>query len=258
LIKAVQLNHSFENGRKILSNVSFEINPGEKVVLLGVNGCGKTTLLQILNGLIFPSSGSYHYKGTEVTRSAFRDNQFNYTFRREVVLLFQNPEAMIFNPTVYDELAFGPRQFGMQDVDGRVRHWADVLNVSTLLDRPPFDLSSGEKQRVCLASLLCLEPELLLLDEPAASLDPRSTGWLVDFLSELEVAILVTTHNISMAGELGERTLVLSEDHEIIYDGSIESFLEDREKLLGANLLHTHRHRHGDLEHGHYHIHDWE
>jgi len=242
----------------VLSEVSFEIGPGEKVVLLGVNGSGKTTLLKILNGLIFPSSGFYHYRGREIRRSTFKDGPFNLKFRQEVVLLFQNPDTMIFNPTVFDELAFGPRQVGMEDVDERVKHWADLLDISRHLDRPPFDLSNGEKQRVCLASLLCLEPRLLLLDEPTASLDPRSTGWLVDFLGELDVTILVTTHNISMASELGERTLVLSEGHELIYDGAIDPFLGDREKLLAANLLHTHRHRHGDLEHGHFHIHDWE
>jgi cobalt/nickel transport system ATP-binding protein len=105
---------------------------------------------------------------------------------------------------------------------------------------------------------MALEPRVLLLDEPTASLDPRSTGWLVDLLQDLEQTLLVTTHNLSMAGELGDRTLVLSEDHRIIYDGSVAELVGDKERLIEANLVHVHRHRHGDVEHRHYHTHEWD
>ncbi len=258
MIKTENLSHAYNGGAPVLKNLSLEIQPGEKVVLLGINGSGKTTLLKILNGLIFPTEGRCFYKGQQITKKTLKDRTFNHNFRKEVVFLFQNPESMIFNPTVYDEIAFGLRQLGKNGINEKVKHWADLLEISRYLDRPPFNLSSGEKQKVCLASLLALEPQLLLMDEPTAKLDPRSTGWLVDFLRELSVTTLVTTHNLTLAGELGERTLVLSEQHELIYDGDIDPLLDNKEKLMEANLLHIHRHKHGKIEHGHYHTHDWE
>ncbi|NIM65431.1 MAG: ATP-binding cassette domain-containing protein [Candidatus Latescibacteria bacterium] len=258
MIKVEELSHIYNGSEHVLRDLSFEIHRGEKVVLLGANGSGKTTLLKILNGLVFPIKGRCYYQHQRITKSSLKEKAFNRKFRKEVVLLFQNPEAMIFNPTVYDEIAFGPRQLGANGIDKTVRHWAETLGLSRYLDRPPFELSSGEKQKVCLASLLTLEPEVLLMDEPTSKLDPRSTGWLVDFLQDLEVTTLVTTHNLTLASELGERTMVLSENHELIYDGEIDALLEDREKLMEANLLHTHRHKHGELEHGHFHTHDWE
>ena len=142
MIKIEGMSHSYD-GEPVLKDLSFEIEAGEKVVLLGVNGSGKTSLLKVLNGLIFPSTGRYHYKTHRITRSFLKQKDFNRLFRSEVVLLFQNPESMIFNPTVYDEIAFGLRQFDADDIDSRVRHWADLLGVSRLLDRPPFHLSSG-------------------------------------------------------------------------------------------------------------------
>ncbi|MCU0841805.1 MAG: energy-coupling factor ABC transporter ATP-binding protein [Thiobacillaceae bacterium] len=246
------------NGSVALGELSLRVEPGEKAVLLGANGTGKSTLLKILAGLLAPTSGTYRYQGEAVDPKRLRNAARNRRFRREVALLFQNPDAMLFNPTVFDEIAFGPRQLGLKDVDDRVRRWAGALGVAAHLDRPPFGLSGGEKQKVALAALLVLEPELLLLDEPAAALDPRSTGWLVDFLADLPVTVLTSTHNLSLAPELGSRALVLGEDHGLIHDGPIEAFLADPERLVAANLVHIHRHRHGGLEHRHYHAHDWE
>jgi cobalt/nickel transport system ATP-binding protein len=258
MIKVEGVSHAYNNGNAVLNAVNFEIGSGEKVTLIGANGCGKTTLLKILDGLIVPKQGRYDYKGTHITGRVLKKGDFTRSFRRQVVLLFQNPDAMIFNPTVFDEIAFGPRQFELDDIDGRVHHWADELGITRYLDRPPFELSRGEKQKVCLAALLALEPVLLLLDEPTASLDPRSTGWLVDYLQDVDATTLVTTHNLGLAAELGERALVLSENHELIFDGAVESLLKDTDKLIEANLVHVHRHKHGEVEHKHYHTHDWE
>jgi cobalt/nickel transport system ATP-binding protein len=258
MIKTENVSHAYNGNDLILKNLSFDIQEGEKVVLLGTNGSGKTTLLKILNGLIFPADGRCYYRSRELTKSSFKSKDFRTIFRKEVVLLFQNPESMIFNPTVYDEIAFSLRQFESNDIDEKVTRWAGIVGVSRYLHRPPFQLSSGEKQKVCLAALLALEPKLLLMDEPTATLDPRSTGWLVDFLQDLDVTTLVTTHNLTIAAELGERTMVLSEQHELIYDGPLDSLLEDQDMLLEANLLHVHRHKHDGMEHRHYHTHDWE
>ncbi len=250
---------SHRYGEKVvLSDISFAIRPGEKVVLLGCNGSGKSTLLKILNGLIAPTNGRFLYQQEAITPIGMKAPALHRRFRSEVALLFQNPDAMLFNPTVFDEIAFGPRQMGLAEVDARVRHWAAQVGVGAHLKRPPFSLSGGEKQKVCLAALLALEPKVLLLDEPTAALDPRSTGWLVDFLSGLQITTLTTTHNLSLAPELGSRALVLGEDHSLIHDGPIQPLLADMERLAAANLVHTHRHRHGNIEHRHTHVHDWQ
>jgi cobalt/nickel transport system ATP-binding protein len=256
MLEATEVSHRYEGGAEVLRGVSFALAPGERVVLLGANGTGKTTLLRILDGLVAPTVGEVRYEGRGVDRATLRDAAFHQRFRREVVLLFQNPDAMLFNPTAYDEIAFGPRQLGLEGVDERVRHWAGLLGVTALLGRAPFGLSGGEKQRVCLAALLALEPKVLLLDEPTANMDPRSTGWLVDFLADLGRTTLVTTHNLSLAGELGDRCLVLGDAGRLLYDGPVQDFLGDRDRLLEANLVH--RHRHGGEEHSHYHAHDWD
>jgi cobalt/nickel transport system ATP-binding protein len=256
MIEVEHVSYRYPEGETALTDVSFAVAKNEKVVLLGANGSGKTTLLQILNGLIFPQQGTYRHGSEPVTEKRLGDRSFSRRFRREVVLLFQHPEAMLFNPTVYDEIAYGLRQLGADDLDGQVRHWAARLGVESHLGRPPFQLSGGEKQKVCLAALLALEPQVLLLDEPTANLDPRSTGWLVDFLQDLSVTSVATTHNLSLAGELGHRVLVLSEGHELIFDGRIETLLGDEEKLLAANLVHSHR-RGGDPQRRRLHTHDW-
>jgi cobalt/nickel transport system ATP-binding protein len=260
MLDVEHVGYCYPESEPVLKDISFAVGEGERVVLLGSNGCGKTTLLQVLNGLIFPQQGCFRYRGEPVTPRRSRDRDWNRRFRRQVVLLFQHPEAMLFNPTVYDEIAYGLRQLHAKDLDDledRVHHWASELEVERHLKSPPFQLSGGEKQRVCLAALLALEPEVLLLDEPTANLDPRSTGWLIDFLQDLPVTSIATTHNLSLAAELGSRTLVLSEGHELIFDGGIEELLSDEQKLLAANLVHAHRHRHGDSQHRHFHAHDW-
>lgn len=261
MIRLEGVSHAVDDGTPTLCDVSLEIMPGEQVVLLGANGSGKSTLLKLVDGLVFPVAGRYAYDGTAITPAQLKRADFNRRFRREVALLFQNPDTMLFNPTVFDEIAFGLRQLlpdDEGDVGERVQHWAGVVGLGGQLHRPPFSLSGGEKQKVCLAALLALEPKVLLLDEPTAALDPRSTGWLIDLLQELHITTLTATHNLSMAPELGERALVLGEDHRLLHDGPIEPFLKDRELLIEANLVHSHRHRHGDTSHRHFHIHDWE
>jgi len=256
MIEVEGVSYRYPEGELALKEVSFSIGENEKAVLLGANGCGKTTLLRILNGLIFPQGGACRYRSEPVTERRLKDRSWSRRFRREVVLLFQHPEAMLFNPTVYDEIAYGLRQLGTErDIDESVRRWAVRLGVEAHLKRPPFQLSGGEKQKVCLAALLALEPRVLLLDEPTANLDPRSTGWLVDFLHDLPVTSLATTHNLSLAAELGDRVLVLSEEHELIFDGRVEELIADEEKLLAANLVHSHRR--GPSRSRGLHVHDW-
>ena len=256
MIRAENLSHDYA-GVPALRDIGFEIREGEKVTLLGANGCGKSTLMKLLNGLIEPSAGRVVYRGRPLSE-AEGDPAFRRELRLNCALLFQNPDAMIFNPTVRDEIAFGPRHFGLTGVETRVRTWSAELRVDGLLDRATHTLSRGEKQRVCLAALLALEPQLLLLDEPTGSLDPRSTGWLVDFIAALDRTVIASTHNLGLAAELGDRSLLLDEDHRLLFDGSVQELREDPDLMRRGNLVHIHDHRHRDTVHRHYHTHDWD
>jgi len=197
-------------------------------------------LLKLLNGLIFPQKGEILFEGHKLTKQSLKDKNFRREFRTSVGLLFQNPDIMLFNPTVYEELSFGLKQLKHSNLDGEINHWAEKLNLSGLLDKSPVKLSGGEKQRIALASILILEPKLLLLDEPFSSLDPRATGWLIDFLNSLDSTLIMALHNMELAKEIAERVIVLSENHEIVYDGDIHDFANDKDKLVKAGLWHEH------------------
>ncbi|MCU7878246.1 MAG: energy-coupling factor ABC transporter ATP-binding protein [Candidatus Thiodiazotropha sp. (ex Lucinoma borealis)] len=258
MIELHDVGFKWPDGPTVLQGLTLKVNQGEKLVLLGANGCGKSTLLKLLNGLLLATSGKYRYRGDEVSKLLLRTPQWSSMFRREMVLLFQHPEAMLFNPTVADEIGYGPRQLGLSDSDERIEEWAEILDLQSLLEKPPYTLSGGEKQKVALAALLALDPQCLLLDEPMANLDPRSSGWLVDYLLTTEATVIITTHNLSMATELGERCLILDEQGSLCFDGPVKQALADMALLQSANLVHRHRHRHGQVTHSHPHIHDWE
>jgi cobalt/nickel transport system ATP-binding protein len=247
-------------GRAVLRDVSFSLAPGERAVLLGVNGAGKTTLLKLMDGLRSPDAGRITYGGTTVTPAALDAPAFRRRFRGEVALLFQNVDAMLFNPSVADEIAFGPRQLGLADVEGRVARWAETFEVTDLLERPPFELSGGEKKRVALAALLAAGPKVLLLDEPTAHLDPAWSARLVDLLGALpDVTVLASTHNLSVADELGARALLLAPGRPgLLADGDAATLLADEPLLVASGLAHRHAHRHGGAEHSHFHVHDAE
>jgi cobalt/nickel transport system ATP-binding protein len=247
-------------GRAVLRDLALSVRPGERVVLLGVNGCGKTSLLRVLDGLAFPAAGELRYGGEPLDARRLDDPPFRRRFRGEVALLFQNVDAMLFNPTVADEIAFGPRQLGLRDVDARVARWAATLGVAALLERPPFELSGGEKKRVALAALLAIEPTVLLLDEPTASLDPASSGLLVDLLAGLrDVTVVAATHNLSVAEELGDRAVLLARERGVLFDGPTSDLLANEPLLVASGLAHRHGHRHrGGPPHAHFHVHDTE
>ena len=248
------------DGRPILRDITLSVRAGERVVVLGVNGCGKTTLLKALDGLMFASGGSIRYEGTILQASALDDAGFRRRFRGEVGFLFQNVDAMLFNPTVSDEIAFGPRQLGLDRVESRVARWADVFGLGALLSRPPFELSGGEKKRVALAALLAVEPRVLLLDEATANLDPAWAGRLVDLLDDRkELTVIAATHNLSMAEELGDRAILLHPGgRSILYDGAPAVLLSRQPLLVESGLAHRHAHRHGEQAHDHLHVHDLE
>lgn len=258
MIELRHVSYAWPDEPRLLNDISFSIAAGERVVLLGANGCGKSTLLTLMNGLIEPTTGEVRWQGQTLTRRHLREGGHSRSFRKACVMLFQHPEAMLFNPTVREELAYGPRQLGVSDVEARIAHWSRELKLEPLLDKAPFLLSGGQKQKVALASLLTLDPALLLLDEPSASLDPATVGWLIDTLLHARKTLVVATHNLSLAAELGERCIVLTRDGGIAFDGPIRSALADLPLLEEVGLAHRHTHLHDGVEHVHVHVHDWQ
>jgi cobalt/nickel transport system ATP-binding protein len=241
-----------------LDKVSLTVIRGEKVALLGANGCGKSTLLKVLDGLVFPDSGTYRAFGSEVTEDNLEDEQFNRGFRSRVGFVFQNSDAQVFSPTVREEIAFGPLNMGLdrEDVEVRVSDTLAMLDIHDLAGRAPFQLSGGEKKRVAIASVLVMNPEVLLFDEPTAALDPRTQQWLIELIVELNAAgktIVLATHDLDTIDVLADRCLVFSEDHRIVGEGTPAEVLADRPLLLDVNLVHEHSHRHGAEVHAHLH-----
>ncbi|WP_457561817.1 energy-coupling factor ABC transporter ATP-binding protein [Caminibacter pacificus] len=244
------VTYKYENEFLALDDVSFSIEKNEKVVLLGSNGSGKSTILRILAGLYFPKKGEYFFGGVKITKKSVKKD-----FRKKVGILFQNPDSMIFNPTVFDEIAFSLKEFGFDNIEDRVNEIAKKFGIEKLLKKSPLHLSGGEKQKVMLASILVYEPEFLILDEPTAAMDPRTTGWFLDFMYELELTTIAATHDLALAYELSDRALVMSEEHKLLYDGDMEELMKDLETLIKANLIHKHKHKHKKFIHSHYHLH---
>jgi cobalt/nickel transport system ATP-binding protein len=241
-----------------LEGVSVAIGRGETVALLGANGCGKSTLLKLLDGLLFPESGSYHAFGEHVTEQMLEDEQFNTAFRSRVGFVFQNSDAQVFSPTVREEIAFGPLQLGLErdEVERRIDDVLAMLEIAELADRAPYQLSGGQKKRVAIASVLVMNPEVILFDEPTAGLDPRTQQWLLELIVQLRDAgktIVLATHDLDVLEQVATRCVVLSEAHQIAAEGAPADVLADRELLLAANLVHEHSHRHGPIVHSHPH-----
>jgi len=228
-----------------LDGVSFSVRRGEKVALLGANGCGKSTLLKVLDGLVFPDSGEYHAFGAQVTEDNLEDEQFSMGFRARIGFIFQNSDVQVFSPSVREEIAFGPLQLGLsrEQATARVDDVLAMLDIAELADRAPYQLSGGQKKRVAIASVLAMNPEVLLFDEPTAALDPRSQQWLVELIAELSRAgktIVMATHDLDVLDLVADRCLVFSEGHQLVAEGGVGEILGDRELLLDVNLVHEH------------------
>lgn len=243
-----------------LSEVSFTANSGERLAVLGANGSGKSTLLRLMNGLYFPQTGTIKAFGEVMTPERVEKPPFGPRFRKEVGFLFQNSDAQLFCPSVEEELAFGPLQMGWtkQEILRRILDTLDLLGIQSLRDRQPHNLSSGEKKKVALASLLVLSPSVLLLDEPTAGLDPRSQSNLLELLDDLHergLTLVTATHDLELLPHIADRVLVFGEDHRIAADVPASDVLDDTGLLLRVNLIHAHRHWHGSVAHSHPHRH---
>ncbi len=260
------VSYSYLGKIDAVRDIDLEIHQGEQVCIMGANGSGKSTLLSIIDGLVFPTSGEFRAFGTPISESIFgsiEDNEFRQYFRRKVGFVFQNSDVQLFSPTVFEEIAFGPLQLDLpkEEITSRVDAVMEMMDISRLRERAPHTLSGGEKKKVCIASVLATNPDILLLDEPTAGLDPRTELWLIELLQELGRSgktIITATHDLDIIEQISSRAVVMGEDHRIKVDRGTESVLNDLELLLAANLIHKHMHRHGVIVHQHLHSHEME
>jgi len=245
ILVCAQVRYSYLDRFVALDGVDLTVYRGEKLALLGANGCGKSTLLKILDGLIFPSAGTVTAYGEPVTEETLEDEQMNAGFRSRIGFVFQNSDAQVFSPTVREELSFGPLQLGLDraEVVSRVEDVLELLQIGELADRAPFQLSGGQKKRVAIGTVLAMNPEVLLFDEPTAALDPRTAEWLTGLIEDLAEAgktIVLATHDLDSLERIADRCVVFSEQHRIVAEGTPAEVLGQRELLLEVNLIHQH------------------
>jgi cobalt/nickel transport system ATP-binding protein len=243
-----------------LDGVCVHVAEGSRVALVGANGSGKSTLLRLLDALCFSDAGEVRFRGEVLTEAGFASESFAREFRSRVGLVFQNPDVQLFNPTVLDEVAFGPLNAGWPrpEILDRVASTLDMLRISHLKNRVPQRLAGGEKKRVAIASVLVMDPEVLLLDEPTVTLDPRSQSQIIDLLvawSGGSRTVVIATHDLGTLEDIADRCLVLDSGR-LVADRDPAGLLRDTDLLDRTNLIHAHRHRHGDgLTHSHAHVH---
>ncbi len=244
-----------------LDGVSLALEQGQRFALLGANGSGKSTLLRLLDGLYFAQTGSISFHGERLDPKRFDDDEFAFAFRRRVGLVFQNPDVQLFNPTVFDEVAFAPLQlrWPRAEIVERVAAAMELMEIAHLRNRPPHRLSGGEKKRVALASVLVLDPEVLLLDEPAAALDPRSQSQIIDLLigwGDGSKTVITATHDLGLVEDIADYCFVMRRG-QILARGEPAEVLGNHALMTEANLVHAHRHRHkeGGITHSHPHTH---
>ncbi len=258
------VSYSYLGKINALKDVSFKVLQGEQICIMGANGSGKSTLLAIMDALVYPTSGEYHAFGNAVTEEIFdsiKDNDFRSYFRKKVGFVFQNSDVQLFSSTVFEELAFGPLQLDLskEEVQTRVEEVMEMMDIARLRERAPHTLSGGEKKKVCIASVLVNNPDVLLLDEPTAGLDPRTQLWLIELLQELAhvgKTVITATHDLDIIEQISKRSVVMGEDHSIRVDRGTSSVINDLELLLATNLIHKHMHRHGAIVHQHMHAHE--
>ncbi len=198
--------------RVVLSHFSLEVTKGETVILKGPNGCGKSTLLKMINGLLFPEQGEYWFEGEAIHKKSLSDALFTKKFHQKIGYLFQNADSQLFHNCVEDEIAFGLVQMGKdaKEVQTRVEEMLALIGIENLRYRAPYHLSTGEKKKVALASLLVVNPKVIVLDEPISGLDLAAQEWMVAFLKCMKQAgktIIIATHNEELAKELGDREI---------------------------------------------------
>lgn len=220
-VRFSDVHYSYPDGTEALKGVSFTITHGERVAILGLNGCGKSTLLLHTNGLLLPSQGEVNVGDIPVTKKTLP------VVRRAVGMVFQNPDDMLFMPTIYDDVAFGPRNMKLpeKEVERRVKGALEAVGLSGCDDKAAYQLSGGQRRSAAIASVLSMEPNILVLDEPSSNLDLKARRNLIDLLKTFHHTIIVATHDIEMAQELCPRSLLM-QDGRIISDAPTQEIIQ--------------------------------
>ena len=225
------LAFAYPDGHQALFGVDLHVHRGERVALLGPNGAGKTTLVLHLNGINRPEAGEVSVGGVRVEKASLKE------VRRRVGIVFQDPDDQLFMPTVREDVAFGPANLGLRgdELDARVDAALGAVAMEPFADRPPHHLSFGQRRRVAMATVLAMEPDVLVLDEPSSNLDPAARREFAEIVRAQGLTTLMVTHDLPYALELCSRALIMNEGR-IVADGPIRPLLADAE-LLAANRL---------------------
>ncbi len=230
VLSVKDLLFDYPDGHVALRGVSFTLKANDKVALVGPNGAGKSTLMLHLNGIL-QGKGLIEISGVRLTRNNLP------AIRSMVGLVFQNPDDQLFSPTVFEDVAFGPLHMGLPEAEVRARVDAalEAVNMSAYRERLSHHLSVGEKKRIAIATVLSMKPQILILDEPSAGLDPRARRLLINLLRDLPISMLVSTHDMALVKELFTRTIVM-DDGKIVADGITAKIMND-EKFLHEHGL---------------------
>jgi len=231
IVEVKNLEYTYPDNTPALRGVSFRIQHGESVAIVGANGAGKSTLLLHLNGYLTPTVGQVRIGDFPLTKDTLQE------VRRTVGMVFQDPDDQLFMSTVYDDVAFGPLNLGLphDEVNTRVLQALKTVDVEELKDRPPHRLSSGQKRRVAIATVLSMVPDILVMDEPSAGLDPKARRQLIELLTTFKHSKIIATHDLDMVLELCERTIVMHEGA-VMADGLTREIFQDDALLFKSRL----------------------
>lgn len=230
-VRLDDVGFTYPDGHEALRGVTLRVEAGERVAVLGPNGAGKSTLCLQLNGILRPTAGRVIVCGLPVDDANLKE------VRRAVGVVFQDPDDMLFMPTVRQDVAFGPANLGLAGdaLDARVRAALDAVGMAEYAERPPHHLSFGQRKRVACAAVLSMQPDVLVLDEPSSNLDPRSRREFGDILAGLDQTILMVSHDLPYALQLCHRAVVI-DGGQVVADGEIRAILTDAD-LLAAHAL---------------------
>ena len=231
IVEVRDVTHTYPDGTAAIRGISFRIHHGESVAVVGANGAGKSTLLLHLNGYLTPQNGTVRIGDFPLTKDTVRD------IRRTVGMIFQDADDQLFMPTVYEDVAFGPLNLGFPpaEVEERVEDALRRTDTLHLRDRPPFKLSGGEKRAVAIATVLAMSPDILVMDEPSANLDPRARRTLIELLAGFHHTKIIATHDLDLVLDLCERTIVIHQGR-IMADGPTREIFQNDQLLKDSHL----------------------